>query len=100
MPLEYLLKSFSMTFKIFILPTAEKDLNWYRNNDKKLYIKSFDLIRAISKDPRTGIGFPERLKYFKKEVYSRRINKKARIIYTIYQEDKTVDISSCKGHYD
>ena len=50
--------------------------------------------------PRAGTGKPERLKYFEKEVFSRRINQKDRMIYTIYEQIEEVDISSCRGHYD
>jgi toxin YoeB len=51
-------------------------------------------------NPREGIGKPERLRYFDKEVYSRRVNRKDRLIYTIYEEKADIDISSFKGHYD
>ena len=88
-----------MTYKINILKTAEEDLIWFRKNDKNSYIKCFDLIREIIKDPRNGIGKPERLKYFEKEVYSRRVNHEDRIVYTIYENIKEIDISSCKEHY-
>jgi len=40
-----------------------------------------------------------KLKYFDKEVYSRRINQKDRVVYTIYEYKKEIDISSCMGHY-
>ncbi len=50
--------------------------------------------------PRSGTGKPERLKYFEKEVYSRRVNHKDRMIYTIYENIKEIDISSFRGHYD
>ena len=63
------------------------------------YIKMFDLIREIMVSPREGSGKPERLKYFEKEVYSRRINQKDRIVYTIYESMLEIDISSCRGHY-
>ena len=89
-----------MIYKINILENANEDLNFLRKNDKKSYIKVFDLVREIMIDPRNGIGKPERLKYFKKEVYSRRINHKDRLIYTIYEDIKEVDITSCRGHYD
>jgi Txe/YoeB family toxin of toxin-antitoxin system len=55
--------------------------------------------RATAIDPRNGIGKPERLKYFDKEVYSRRVNHKDRMIYTIYENESFIDISSFKGHY-
>ena len=88
------------TYKIKILQNAADDLDWYRKNDKSAYIKSFDLIREIIINPRLGTGKPERLKYFEKEVYSRRINQKDRLIYTIYEEFKEIDVSSCRGHYE
>ena len=88
-----------MTYKINILPKANKDLDWFRINDKNSYIKCFDFVREITISPRQGTGKPEKLKYFKEEVYSRRINHKDRLIYTIYETLKEIDISSFKGHY-
>lgn len=89
-----------MTYKISILKNAEDDLAWFRKNDRNSYLKCFDLTRDISIQPRKGIGKPERLKYFDKEVYSRRVNHSDRIIYTIYENLKEIDISSCRGHYE
>lgn len=89
-----------MTYKINILSNANKDLNWFRKNDKTSYIKIFDLTREIMIDPREGTGKPERLKYFEYEVYSRRMSHKDRLIYTIYEGKKEVDMSSCRGHYE
>ena len=88
-----------MIYKINILPNAEDDLKWFRNQSKKDYLKCFDLVRATAIEPRNGIGKPERLKYFDKEVYSRRVNHKDRMIYTIYEDAYFIDISSFKGDY-
>ncbi len=87
-------------YKILIFPLAEEDLAYLKKNDKNSYIKCFDILRAMAQEPRTGIRKPERLKYFEKEVYSRRLNHKDRIIYTIYEKEKEIDVSSCRGHYD
>jgi toxin YoeB len=73
-------------YRILILKKAQADLDWLRKNDKASYLKSFDLVRELIENPRHGTGKPERLKYFEKEVYSRRINHKDRLIYTIYKE--------------
>ncbi len=89
-----------MTYNVNILENANTDLNYLRRNDKNSYIKAFDLIREIMINPREGTGKPERLKYFDKEVYSRRVNQKDRMIYTIYEYKKEIDISSCVGHYE
>jgi len=88
-----------MTYKINILKNANDDLNWFRRSDKTSYIKAFDMTREIMVEPRKGTGKPERLKHFEKEVYSRRINHKDRIVYTIYESIKEIDISSYRGHY-
>ncbi|GLI36470.1 Txe/YoeB family addiction module toxin [Desulforhabdus amnigena] len=87
-------------YKILIAKKAQADLDWFRKNDKNSYLKCFDLVREIMVNPREGTGKPERLKYFEKEVYSRRINHKDRLIYTIYEDIKEIDISSFRGHYD
>jgi toxin YoeB len=89
-----------MTYKLNILKNANKDLDWFRKHDRTSYIKCFDLVRAVIEAPRTGTGKPERLKYFEKEVWSRRVNHKDRMIYTIYEGLKEIDVSSFRGHYD
>lgn len=87
-------------YKITIGKNAQSDLEWYRKNDKTSYIKCFDLVRELIENPRSGSGKPERLKYFEKEVYSRRVNHKDRLIYTIYESLSEIDITSFRGHYD
>jgi len=87
-------------YKIDILKKAQSDLDWFRRNDKNSYIKCFDLVRELMIKPREGTGKPERLRYFEKEVHSRRVNHKDRLIYTIYEDLKEIDITSFRGHYD
>ncbi|MGD2088397.1 MAG: Txe/YoeB family addiction module toxin [Candidatus Aminicenantes bacterium] len=89
-----------MTYKINILKNADKDLDWFRKNDRKNYLKCFDLVRDLMKNPREGLGKPERLRHFDKEVYSRRVNLTDRMVYTIYENIKEIDVTSFKGHYE
>ena len=89
-----------MTYKISILAKAEDDLAWFRKNDKNSYVKCFDLVRAIADEQREGIGKPERLKYFEGKVFSRRVSQEDRMVYTIYEKEEEIDISSFKGHYE
>jgi toxin YoeB len=42
---------------------------------------------------------PERLKYFTEEIWSRRINKKDRVIYEIQDQQIIVVLLSALGHY-
>ena len=87
-------------YKILITEKAEADLAWFRKNDRKNYLKCFDLLRSVIINPKEGIGRPEQLKYFEAEVYSRRVNQKDRMIYVVYEELKEIDVTSFKGHYD
>jgi len=87
-------------YRITIVKKAQDDLNWLRGNDKNSYIKCFDLVRELMDHPRSGTGKPERLKYFEKEVYSRRLNHKDQLVYTVYEELKEIDITSFRGHYE
>lgn len=88
-------------YRVKLTNEAEEDLGWFRKNERKSYLKCFDLLRSIIKTPRTGIGKPERLRHFEdKEMYSRRVNQKDRMIYEIDEPEKQVDITSCRGHYD
>lgn len=89
-----------MNWKILILPKAEQDLAWFRKHDRKLYLKCFDLVRDITADPRQGTGKPERLKYFDREVWSRRVSREHRLVYVIYPQEQQVEIVSCKSHYE
>ncbi|RLI32087.1 Txe/YoeB family addiction module toxin [Candidatus Bathyarchaeota archaeon] len=87
-------------YKVGLLKKTQSDLDWFQKNDKSSYIKCFDLVRELMSKPREGRGKPERLRYFEKEVYSRRVNHKDRLIYTIYEEFKEIDITSFRGHYE
>ena len=89
-----------MTWRILILRKADKDLSWFRKNNRRLYVKCFDLIREIGLDPKTGTGKPEQLKYSDREVWSRRVSQEHRLVYVLYPEEELAEIVSCKSHYD
>lgn len=55
-------------------------------------------MRDIGRGGYEGIGKPEPLKGDLSGVWSRRIDKYNRLIYRI--EGETIEILSCKGHYD
>lgn len=55
------------------------------------------LLKSISASPETGIGKPEKLKGELSGFWSRRINKKRRLIYKI--EKQQIVIYALKGHY-
>lgn len=87
-------------YKIEILPQADKDICYYQKAGNKAAIrKIMDIIKELSLHPTTGIGKPEELKHELTGYWSRRIDKKNRLIYRIEEEKVTVVVVSALGHY-
>jgi len=86
-----------MSWIIEIDIQAEKDLDWFRKNNKNLYIKCFDLTRTVMKNPFKGIGKPEHLKGLGENIWSRRITLEHRMVYKI--EDNRIIVASYRYHY-
>lgn len=77
---------------------AVNDIQWWVENNKRLALKVFELIKSIEHNPFTGIGKPEPLKYKLSGCWSRRIDLDNRIVYQI--TDTKVVILQCRFHYD
>ena len=89
-----------MCYFINFTEEAEKHFNFFSKKNKSLVKKINSLIESAIKDPRNGIGKPERLKYKNDEFYSRRINKYHRMVYKIDDTNKSIIIISLYGHYE
>lgn len=90
-----------MKYKIILSPKAEKDLQEYAKSGNKGQLKKISLlIHELEKHPKTGTGKPKVLKHQQVELWSRRINKKHRLIYQIDEKVITVIVISAKEHYD
>ncbi|GIM53317.1 hypothetical protein CAPN004_23460 [Capnocytophaga cynodegmi] len=71
------------------------------SGQKKICEKIDKLLDEIELHPTTGTGQIEPLKgYGEHSVWSRRIDKKHRLIYEVFEEEKRVEILSAFGHYD
>ena len=66
--------------------------------DEKTMKRINMLLRDISRDPFSGVGKPEPLKGDLSGFWSRRIDDVHRLVYRV--KGDTVEILSCKGHYD
>lgn len=87
-------------FKIIVSDKAKKNLLEIRRSGDKASIKKIDkIISELYLHPETGTGKPERLKFDLAGYWSRRINKKDRLIYFIQSEIVTVTVVSALGHY-
>ncbi|MBU2913734.1 Txe/YoeB family addiction module toxin [Reichenbachiella agariperforans] len=82
---------------IFVEESWEDYLYWQKTNKK--YVKKInDLLKAISREPYTGIGKPEPLKHNFQGFWSRRIDGEHRLIYQV--KDDEIHIAKCRFHYD
>lgn len=81
----------------FVTESWEDYLYWQKI-DKKMVKRINELIKDISRNPFSGIGKPEPLKYKYSGYWSRRINNEHRLIYK-YNEGEIL-IAKCRFHYD
>lgn len=57
-----------MSYKIIWTPEAQKDLAYWKQNNKLILKRIFSLVEIVKRNPSFGIGKPERLKY-KEKIY-------------------------------
>jgi toxin YoeB len=65
--------------------------------DRKTAIRIFDPIEAIMRNPFSGIGKPEPLKYLGMGVWSRRITQEHRLVYLVTPD--RIDFLQARYHY-
>jgi toxin YoeB len=75
---------------------CEDYTSWLRI-DRKTLVRINKLIEDIHRDPFTGIGKPEPLKYHLPGAWSRRIDDEHRLVYLI--TDKEIIIIAARYHY-
>jgi len=78
-------------------PEFREDLRHWVETDRKVALRAFDLIEAIMRDPFTGVGKPEPLKYLSSGAWSRRLTQEHRIVYLV-RDDRT-DFLQARYHY-
>lgn len=84
-------------YSVRISPIAEKELKAVHKSGDKGSIKKIEkLIDELSEHPKTGTGKPEQLKGVE-NIWSRRIDKKNRLLYTIKEEIIVVLVLFCIG---
>lgn len=88
-----------MSYFLEIKKSAQKDIEFFKKSDKNSFEKITKFLLELKKHPKTGSGNPEQLKHQLNDYWSRRINQKDRLIYSIDDEKITVHVVSAKGHY-
>ncbi|GMQ29260.1 Txe/YoeB family addiction module toxin [Algoriphagus confluentis] len=89
-----------MIFEIDYTFEALEDIEKLKKTGNKVILKKlFSLIQELKQHPETGTGKPERLKHFQQNTWSRRIDKKHRLVYLIDGTKIVVTILGAYGHY-
>ena len=78
-------------------PEFREDLRYWVEVDRKTALRVFALIEAVMRDPFTGIGKPEPLKYLSPSVWSRRLTQEHRLVYLVREE--RIDFLQARYHY-
>jgi len=90
-----------MSYELIFRKQAQKDIDSYKKSGNQILLKKISqLLSEIIENPYFGTGKPERLKFQDSNIWSRRIDSKNRLIYTVEDNIVTVEIISAKGHYD
>lgn len=78
------------------------DIKKHQKAGQKIILKKIaTFLLELKENPTFGTGQIEPLKdYGERNIYSRRVDKKHRLIYEVFEEEKCVEILSAYGHYD
>jgi toxin YoeB len=74
-----------------------EDLRYWVETDRRVALRALELVEAILRDPFTGIGKPEPLKYLASGTWSRRLTQEHRIVYLVSNE--RIDFLQARYHY-
>jgi len=83
---------------ILFSPRAWEDYVYWQQTDKKLVKKINDLLKDISRNPYSGIGKPEPLKFAFSGYWSRRSTEEHRLVYRV--DDATIKVAQARYHYE
>lgn len=87
-------------FRVEVTDKAEVDLQKHFKSGNISTIKKIEkLFIELSEHPYTGSGQPEQLKHDLAGFWSRRINQKDRLIYSVSENVVIVTVVSALGHY-
>lgn len=83
--------------ELLFTPDAWDDYLYWQERDKKIAKKINILIQECIRNPYSGIGKPEPLRYELAGCYSRRIDLEHRLVYEV--DNEMLRIISCRYHY-
>jgi toxin YoeB len=89
-----------MSYIVNLSEQALEDADRLERDEPKAFQKFLVFLKELAEHPTTGTGHPEALKGKPEGRWSRKITKKPRLVYRIYDEEVVVLVISAYGHYD
>ena len=74
-----------------------EDLRYWVKTDRKVALRTLELVEAVMNAPFTGIGKPEPLKFVLAGCWSRRITQEHRLVYRV--SEGRIDFLQARYHY-
>lgn len=90
-----------LVYTLYMSCEAQADLSIIKKSyPLSIHNRIEKLLKELEISPRMGIGNPEQLKYYiSREVWSRRVDKKNRIVYEILEQEARIIILKLLMHY-
>lgn len=74
-----------------------EDLRFWVETDRRVALRLLTLVEAVMRDPFSGIGKPEPIKYFEAGMWSRRLTQEHRVLYIV--RDTAIHFTNARYHY-
>jgi len=74
-----------------------QDLRYWVETDRRVALRTLELVENILRDPFSGIGKPEPLKYVLAGCWSRRLTQEHRLVYRV--SERRIDFLQARYHY-
>lgn len=84
--------------KVVFTTFAEEDKAYWQKSDPKKLDRIDKLLDAIKREPYSGIGKPEPLRFNRTGYWSRRIDREHRLVYKVTKD--TIYVAQCRYHYE
>jgi toxin YoeB len=78
-------------------PEFRQDLKYWVQTDRNMALRVLELLEAVLRDPFSGIGKPQPLKYVLAGCWSRRITQEHRLVYRV--SERRIDFLQARYHY-
>jgi toxin YoeB len=82
---------------VYFDPDFLQDLRYWIKTDRKTAARVLDIVIDVMRDPFSGLGKPEPLKYLGSNIWSRRLSLEHRVVYLV--RDGRIDFLQARYHY-